>query len=68
MMEPPVAVDRTDHGIDTDTLAAQLLDEGAASFVKSWNAWHLIQERGAQSCPSPERVQRRRCYTFASGA
>jgi transaldolase len=24
-------------GIDTDALAAQLLDEGAASFVKSWN-------------------------------
>jgi transaldolase len=23
--------------IDTDALAAQLLDEGAASFVKSWN-------------------------------
>jgi transaldolase len=23
-------------GIDTDALAAQLLDEGAASFVKSW--------------------------------
>jgi transaldolase len=37
MMEPPVAVDRTDHGIDTDALAAQLLDEGAASVVKSWN-------------------------------
>jgi transaldolase len=32
-----VAVDRTDHGIDTNALAAQLLDEGAASFVKSWN-------------------------------
>jgi transaldolase len=23
-------------GIDTDAMAAQLLDEGAASFVKSW--------------------------------
>ena len=28
----------------------------------------LIQERGAQSCLSPERVQRSRRYTFASGA
>ncbi len=25
------------HGIDIDALAAQLQDEGAASFVKSWN-------------------------------
>ncbi len=25
------------HGIDVDALAAQLQDEGAASFVKSWN-------------------------------
>jgi transaldolase len=24
-------------GIDTDALAAQLQDEGATSFVKSWN-------------------------------
>ena len=24
-------------GIDTDALAAQLQDEGASSFVKSWN-------------------------------
>jgi transaldolase len=24
-------------GIDIDTLAARLQDEGAASFVKSWN-------------------------------
>jgi transaldolase len=32
-----VAVDRTDHGIDTNALAAQFLDEGAASFVRSWN-------------------------------
>jgi transaldolase len=24
-------------GIDVDTLAAQLQDEGAKSFVKSWN-------------------------------
>jgi len=24
-------------GIDTDALAARLQDEGAASFVKSWN-------------------------------
>ena len=26
-----------DNGIDVDTLAAQLQDEGAKSFVKSWN-------------------------------
>jgi transaldolase len=32
-----VAVDRTDYGIDTNALAAKFLDEGAASFVKSWN-------------------------------
>jgi transaldolase len=25
------------NGIDIDTLAAQLQDEGAKSFVKSWN-------------------------------
>jgi transaldolase len=36
-MEPPVTVDYTDKGIDTDALAAQLLDEGTASFFKSWN-------------------------------
>ena len=35
-------------GIDVDALAAQLQDEGAESFVKSWNdlmAGDLIQER-----------------------
>ena len=35
-------------GIDVDALAAQLQDEGAQSFVKSWNdlmAVHRIQER-----------------------
>ena len=35
-------------GIDIDALAAQLQDEGAKSFVKSWNelmACHRLQER-----------------------
>jgi transaldolase len=27
----------TSNGIDVDALAAQLQDEGAKSFVKSWN-------------------------------
>ncbi len=38
-------------GIDVDALAARLQDEGATSFVKSWNelmACIAVQERGAQ--------------------
>ena len=46
-------------GIDVDALAAQLQDEGAASFVKSWNdlmALHRFQER---SDPQGELTQQR---------
>ena len=35
-------------GIDVDALAAQLQDEGARAFVKSWNELldvHRVQER-----------------------
>jgi transaldolase len=32
-----VLADFAKSGVDIDTLAARLQDEGAASFVKSWN-------------------------------
>ena len=32
-----VLTEHANAGIDTDALAAQLQDEGAKSFVKSWN-------------------------------
>ena len=56
-------------GIDIDALAAQLQDEGAASFVKSWNelmARDRVQERalkaaerdGRERMPSAKRRRR----------
>ena len=62
-------------GIDIDALAAQLQDEGATSFVKSWNdlmAVHRIQER-AQCARRVKRMtaasrQHKRCVKRSAEA
>ena len=59
-------------GIDIDALAAKLQDEGAKSFVNSWNellGGHRIQERGAQeselSMAAVQPVTARSCLESA---
>ena len=69
-----VLADFVKSGVDIDTLAARLQDEGAASFVKSWN--ELMGVIASKSelilawifCTGRRRLQRENCGQSSSSA